>query len=361
MAGPTQGPGGNVHAVTDGGGLGALALSPAGELLWNVPGFVNTGGTGNTPVPLGTDRLYFAEDFAPGCGPLAEGLAAVSLDGDLQWCVSISGVARPVASPTGNAHLHDFGALYTFGPGGDVVWSFGFPFPSGTLIGPSVGSDGTIYIFHNYTDLWSLTADGDVRWANTELPSGNFPVVPAVSPDNATLVYATVFSFGVNGSIFAADAADGALLWSVPISGPSAGAAGPAAFSPDGSVAYVPVTSIGGGNELLAVQVREGTGGPTLAASGTCPGTVTFTLSDFTPNGRAQVYAGRSEGSTTLTTGPCAGTVLDLANARRLANATLDGSGAGAVSRSVAAGFCGRPAQALDVTTCTTSNLATIP
>ena len=361
MAGPTQGPDGNIYAVTDGGGLGALALSPEGDLLWNVPGFVNTGGTGNTPAPVTGERLYFAEDFAPSCGPLAEGLAGVSLDGDLLWCVSISGVARPVASPTGNAHLHDFGALYTYGPDGDVVWSFAFPFPSGTLIGPSVGPDGTVYIFHNFIDLWSFTADGDERWTNTDLPAGNFPVVPAIAPDNASVVVGTVFSFGVNGSIYAVDASDGALLWSLPISGPSAGAAGPAAFSPGGSVAYVPLTSIGGGNQLLAIQVREGGETPMLAAGGVCPGTVDFSLSGFTPNGRAQVYVGRDQGSTTLTTGPCAGTVLDLANARRMVNAILDAGGEATVSRDATGSLCGRPAQALDLTTCALSNLATMP
>ncbi len=74
MAGPTVGADGNIYAVTDGGGLGALALNPAGNLLWNVPGYVNIDGTGIQPVPLAPDRLYFAEEFVPGCTDFAEGL-----------------------------------------------------------------------------------------------------------------------------------------------------------------------------------------------------------------------------------------------------------------------------------------------
>jgi hypothetical protein len=35
MAGPTVGADGNIYAVTDGGGLGALSLTPGGQLIWN--------------------------------------------------------------------------------------------------------------------------------------------------------------------------------------------------------------------------------------------------------------------------------------------------------------------------------------
>ena len=38
IAGPTVGPDGNIYVVSDVGGLGAYALSPAGDLLWNNPG-----------------------------------------------------------------------------------------------------------------------------------------------------------------------------------------------------------------------------------------------------------------------------------------------------------------------------------
>ena len=38
MAGPTVGPDGNIYVVFDIGGLGAVALSPAGQLLWSNPG-----------------------------------------------------------------------------------------------------------------------------------------------------------------------------------------------------------------------------------------------------------------------------------------------------------------------------------
>ncbi|MBA2435052.1 MAG: PQQ-like beta-propeller repeat protein, partial [Chthoniobacterales bacterium] len=249
MAGPTVGADGNIYAVTDGGGLGALALNPAGSLLWNVPGYSNNDGTGIKPVPLAPDRLYFAEEFVPGCTDFAEGLNAVDLDGNLLWCVSFSGVARPVASPNGDALMNDTGTLYDYNPDGSREWSFQFPFPSGTLLGLTTGPDANIYIFHSYVNLWSLTPTGKKRWQVDGIAGGTFPVMPTVSPDGSVLVFPTVYSFGVNGKVVAVNSADGAVLWTLPITGPSAGASGPVAFSNDGATVYVPVTEIGGVNK----------------------------------------------------------------------------------------------------------------
>jgi hypothetical protein len=89
----------------------------------------------------------------PGCTDFSEGINALDLNGNIVWCKSFSGISRPVASPNGDALVHDFGVLYDFNPDGSLEWSFSFPFPSGTLIGPSVAPDGTVYIFHSYQNL----------------------------------------------------------------------------------------------------------------------------------------------------------------------------------------------------------------
>ena len=360
MAGPTVGSDGNIYVITDGGGLGAFSLTPTGSLRWNVPGYVNFQGTGNTPVPLAGDRLYFAEDVSPGCTSFSEGINSITFSGQLAWCVSHSGISRPAASPNSNAHVHDFGVLYTYTPAGDLAWSFSFPFPSGTLIGPSVGPEGNVYIFHNYQDLWSFTSAGVVRWTAKGVAGVNFPVDPAISPDGKTVVYATVFSFGVNGSIFAVNAENGSVLWSKPITGPSAGAAGPAAFSADGQVVYVPITQIGGVNQLQALSVGAG-GGPSLSIAGACPGLTTFTMTGLTPNASAQLYAGKTKGSTTLTSGSCSGTVLGLARARLLTTKTSDATGKVTFQRNVNSNMCGIFAQAIDLTSCGLSNLTNLP
>ncbi len=361
MAGPTVGPDGNIYAVTDGGGLGALSLTPAGSLIWNQAGYVNFDGTGMTPVPLTANRLYFAEDVVPGCTEFSEGLNALDLNGNLLWCVSFSGIARPIASPNGDALVHDFGVLYDFNPDGSLDWSFSFPFPSGTLIGPSVAPDGTIYIFHNYQNLWSFTPSGTKRWESDGLTGSNFPVTPTASPDGSVVVFGTVFSFGVNGKLVAVKASDGSVLWELPITGRSAGAAGPVAFSEDGQTVYAPITEIGGVNKLWAVSVGGGNAGPTLSVSGSCPGRITITGTGLTPGGSVQIWSARNPGSTTINTGSCAGTTLDIARARAFNTRTADSNGNLSVRLNANDAICGRLFQLLDLTTCSTSNVTSTP
>jgi outer membrane protein assembly factor BamB len=124
-----------------------------------------------------------------------------------------------------------------------------------------VAPNGTIYIFHSSQNLWSFTPSGSKRWESDGLTGSNFPVIPTVSPDGSVIVFGTVFSFGVNGKLVAVKATDGSVRWELPITGPSAGAAGPVAFSADGQTVYAPVTEIGGVNKLLAVSVRGNSGG----------------------------------------------------------------------------------------------------
>ena len=362
MAGPTVGADGNIYAVTDGGGLGALSLTPAGNLIWNQPGYVNFDGTGLTPVPLTPNRLYFAEDVVPGCTEFSEGLNALDLNGNLLWCKSFSGISRAVASPNGDALVHDFGVLYDYNPDGSRDWAFAFPFPSGTLIGPGLAPDGTIYIFHSYVNLWSLTPAGTKRWEVDGIASPNFPVVPTVSPDGSVVVFGTVFSFGVNGKLIAVNAADGAVLWSLPITGPSAGIAGPVSFSSDGKTVYAPVTEIGGVNKLLAVAVGGSTGGaPSLSVTGSCPGTATITVSGATPNASISVWASKRAGSTTIASGSCAGTMLNLDRARQLTTGTADANGNLTLRLRLNSRRCGQLMQAVDLTSCVPTNVVTGP
>lgn len=261
MQGPTLGPDGNLYAVSDLGGLGAFSLTPEGEFRWSVPGFSNNAGKGLGPVQFGPDNLYFAEAWATGCGPLSEGMASVTLDGELDWCVSISGVSRPWATRDGRSLTWQGQTsgqtLFAYGRGGEVDWAHTFAFSPVGIGSVVVGPDGHVYAFHNTSTLASLTADGDLRWEVSQ-PLNNFPWRAEVSPDASAVVSGSVYGFEENGTIVAADPADGHTLWSLPVTGPSAGAGAPAAFSPDGAVVYVPVNTLSFDepDELWAIGVR---------------------------------------------------------------------------------------------------------
>ena len=257
MAGPTVGPDGNVYAVFDAPGMGAVSLTPGGDLRWSVAGFLNNGGTGLSRLPFAADRFYFAEDIVPGCDPsgLQQGLVAVTLASDVDWCLPLSGVARPVAPPSGRAYVKTLGGvLRAVEPDGDIAWTFALPVPANSAVGPGVGPDGAAYLFRNNLELWAIEPEGDLRWTVSGVTGGNFPRTAAVSPDNLTIVYGTGYSPGGTGSIFGLDVADGSVAWTTAIPGAPAGAAAAAAISHDGRVAYIPVSG-SGTSRLLAIAL----------------------------------------------------------------------------------------------------------
>ena len=260
--GPTVGPDGNLYAVNIQGGLGAFSLTPDGDLRWSVPGFLTEDGAEQGRVAFGPDNLYYADEalwLVEGCEAPYTGLVSITLDGEVEWCRSITGVQDPpvgvqatldgravvIRSAVPNAGIH----VYT--PDGALDWTQ----PVGSIV--SIGPDNNLYAWRGIR-LFSLTDDGDERWAEIQ-PINNFPVRPEVAPDLSAVVAGSVYGFGENGTIIAADPADGTTLWSIPVTGPSAGAGGPAAFSPDGAVVYVPVNTLSFDepDQLWAIQVYD--------------------------------------------------------------------------------------------------------
>ncbi|HVS18899.1 MAG TPA: PQQ-binding-like beta-propeller repeat protein [Planctomycetota bacterium] len=262
LAGPTLGPDGQLYAISDMGGLGAFSLTTSGALRWNVPGFSNNAGTGLGRVQFGAGGLYFAESWAPTCGPLTSGMAFIELDGSLEWCQPISGVSRPWTTLDGRAITWQGDGLsgktlLVYDANGALDWTHTFQFSPVGIGSVVVGPDNNVYAFHSNSKLASLTADGSPRWEQS-MPLPNFPWRAAVSPDASTVAAGSNYGFGNNGAIAAAKTADGSLLWSIPISGASAGSGAPSEFSNDGSVLYVPVNTVDFGvpDQLWAVDVH---------------------------------------------------------------------------------------------------------
>ena len=94
-----------------------------------------------------------------------------------------------------------------------------------------------------------------------------------------------------------------------------------------------------------------------------CPGiVVSFQVTNATPNGTVALVFASTTGTFTIPGGPCAGTVLGLSNVNIQLVGTNTASAAGVTSFSGPAGInvCGGWLQAVDVTTCTVSNVAQI-
>jgi|FLOH01.1.fsa_nt_gi hypothetical protein len=100
---------------------------------------------------------------------------------------------------------------------------------------------------------------------------------------------------------------------------------------------------------------------PTLAINGVCPN-VTIDVAHGTPFGQVALLSSPTIGSFIIPSGfPCAGTMLNLSNPTLRMVRALDANGVLVLPFQVPAGACGRLyVQALDLSSCTPSNLAAL-
>ena len=122
---------------------------------------------------------------------------------------------------------------------------------------------------------------------------------------------------------------------------------------------FVPNRSTGD----VSILTNNCAGGPpafALTVSGTCPGSMAFSVDGATPGGRVALIHASGTGLVTIPSGfPCAGTVLDLDGSATLGvTLTADAAGFASTTASVPASFCGSTwVQALDLASCATSNV----
>lgn len=107
--------------------------------------------------------------------------------------------------------------------------------------------------------------------------------------------------------------------------------------------------------------VLEG-GGLQLDIAGACPGVNTATVTGATPSGSVAIGFSATAGSFTIPGGfVCGGTVLGLGGTPTLAAVvSANASGTASLAGNVPAALCGFSVQAVDLTTCATSNVVTL-
>lgn len=109
----------------------------------------------------------------------------------------------------------------------------------------------------------------------------------------------------------------------------------------------------------LAVQGSCGPPVFTLTETGSCPGQVTLSTGNGTPNSGVAYLHGNA-GMSTKPNGTCAGTTVDIANPTLGAVRIADPSGASMVNLNAQAAWCGRTVQCVDLATCAVSNAITL-
>lgn len=114
-----------------------------------------------------------------------------------------------------------------------------------------------------------------------------------------------------------------------------------------------------GYNAIAIDNATYGGGGVSLVYSGPCPGPVSASVSGATAGGTVGLVFASCPGNFTIGSGVCAGTQLGLCstNLQLVQTGTADASGNITFSGPAPAVACGAYIQAVDVTTCGTSNV----
>ena len=296
IAGPTVGPDGNIYAVTDLGGLGALALSPSGQLLWS-----NTGNPvmaeqaqlgvemsfGPSHLGGAVDQFYVTfDDFG---SSERDHMYAFRLTGEQVWTIPLfmskdtSGMMqqqRPIVGPDGTVFLSASGltggnwSLNAFDPASGTLLRSYFPSPGLGMSVPTVGPDGRVYFGQSLSYLQGVTGDFVPLWTFFD---GSILSYPVVSPANDIVFTGGAPNYGVPGFVRAFSTSSGHLLWSLDLGVENGGNQNMQSiprFTPDGSTVYfgtsipgsafcflyaVDATSSGGGipcEDLLSFQAR---------------------------------------------------------------------------------------------------------
>ncbi|MBI1876296.1 MAG: PQQ-binding-like beta-propeller repeat protein [Acidobacteria bacterium] len=146
-------------------------------------------------------------------------LAAIDANGQVTWSAALDGSGAAALSAdesivyaAGNLKLYAFRAST-----GAAVWTYSGP--TQAIHGePLVASDGTIYFGSWDADIYALNSDGTLKW-RYQTDGGIAPLAsPTLSNDERTLYVGTGDPhIDPGGSLYALDAATGAMRWRVSV------------------------------------------------------------------------------------------------------------------------------------------------
>jgi outer membrane protein assembly factor BamB len=187
MASPTVGSDGTIYVGNSGGDL--FAIGANGTLKWQT----QTGpSTKSAPALAADGTVYHASSNGK--------MYALSPQGQLKWTFDFGEHlgATPLMTAQGG------------GPGGG-----GGANGIGSGASPTIGSDGTIFIGANNSNMYAIAPDGRMKWLfEAERELSGIWTTPVLAADGRTLY------FGANkGGVYALNADTGARRWQFPVYG----------------------------------------------------------------------------------------------------------------------------------------------
>ena len=265
------GPDGNIYALGS-SGMGVFSLADTGGapvLRWSNPEAYGRPFTGYVelafgPTVDGTDQqLYFYANGHTRAVRLSDGASVFTIGGNNQ---------QPQVSPVdGTWHTGDS----VRSPDSTIVWMFQYP-PFTTALEPSMGQSGSHYAVQAGRTVYAIDVVGVERWHQTldEYVGG-----PDADPGESQLLLSAGGGAVQPVAMRSVSSANGGSLWRMEFPADPGGfeqfVDTGAAFSPDGSIAYV-VTALAGGRAsyLNAIDMD-----PSLPSASTVLRSTDITLS----------------------------------------------------------------------------------
>ncbi len=369
---PTIGPDGMLYAAYD-GGLGAISLTPAvGGLRWSNPGtpaILCFGCQGKEArfgpsQPGGAiDQFYLDVDWT-------SELYGFTLDGEQVFAkaIGVNSPHEPAVGSDGTLFVPgrlELSVLAVDPTDGGSLWQYSGQWATG-IDDIEIDAEDNLYFISN---LGLLEAYDSIArrtlWSNNTLEVLG---QPTLSPDGSILLSSGVPTFGQPGFIKAYDASDGRELWRIDLEGlpfpePRILGTDSPRFTPDGATAYVSSVHVASPADeysyLYAIDIEASR--PTLTASGTCPGSVTVSVSNAPPASEVAVIAAAGTGGFTKGGRLCAGATFEIGEPFQLPPAWIpvDASGMGSTTMTLAPSRCWL--EALAVASCETSGALQVP